>query len=123
MLGGDWVRRTVAAAAFALAAVALVSCSSGQSSGALEHEACVEVHHSLTLYATAAHDAPAAARAARTAAENLLRAALQPAAIASAGDADYQALSATLSETSRVPESQLTTALSDQCAAVLNPSG
>ena len=114
--------RGAGALALFAAATSLSACSSGSSSGALEHKACVEVRHSIALFTSAAHETGARASATRTAALTILRTALTPAALASADDADYQALSATLSESSRVPEGQLLVALRAQCAAVLTSS-
>ena len=53
---------------------------------------------------------------------SLLGSALPLAAIAAGSNGEYQALQATLSEISRVPENLLTSALSRECAQIL-PSG
>ena len=98
----------------------LAGCSS-QSSGALEHKACVEVGHSLSVFQQAQSDAdPASASALKQKAMSALRSALHPAALAAAQSSDYQALAATLSESSRVPESELVQALGAQCAVSLS---
>lgn len=116
-------RRTGLVAATALLAALLASCG-GTSSGALGHEACLEVSTSLRYYA-AAQRATSAGFAAtdRARAVNALHHALQPAALAASSDGQWQALEATLSESSRVPESELVTALSAQCAQTLAGGG
>lgn len=93
----------------------LAGCSTGSS--ALAQQACVEVQRSLNTYAASlrAHD-PATASRERSRALAELRAALRPAALASTSGGQWQALAATLSESNRVPESNLVTALSDQCS-------
>lgn len=101
-------------------ALALSSCG-GSDSNALGHKACVEVSSSLRTFAAAKTAArPAAATADRSRALSELRNALQPAALAGSSDGQWQALEATLSESSRVPESDLVTALSAQCAQTLS---
>lgn len=77
---------------------------------------------SLVLYARSQHAAPALARSESARALGALRSALQPAALAASNDGQWQALEATLSESSRVPESYLVTALSAQCAQSLSGS-
>ncbi|MCU1491644.1 MAG: hypothetical protein JWM85_3049 [Acidimicrobiaceae bacterium] len=93
----------------------LAACSSG--AGALGQQACKDVHRSLTLYRAAerAGQTPAA-DAERLQALTWLRKALRPAALAGSQDGSWQALQTTLSESSRVPESELVTALTAQCA-------
>ncbi|MCU1494067.1 MAG: hypothetical protein JWO62_1831 [Acidimicrobiaceae bacterium] len=100
--------------------LALSGCG-GSGSDALGHKACVEVSRSLRTYAAAA-SAPSPARAAadRGVALSELRDALQPAALAGSSDGQWQALEATLSESSRVPESDLVIALTAQCAQTLS---
>lgn len=119
---GRRLRRLVAAAALVSFGAALTS-ACGASASSLGHEACVEVGRSLTIYAksTRAANAALAARE-REQALSLLRDALQPAAIAGSNDGDWQALMTTLSESNRVPESKLVSALSAQCAQSLAKS-
>lgn len=114
------LRRLLGAAALVSFLAALMS-ACGASSSALGHQACVDVGHSLSIYAqsTKTDDAAVAARD-RQRALALLREALQPAAIAGSGDGDWQALMTTLSESNRVPESKLFSALSAQCAQSLS---
>ncbi len=96
--------------------VALSACAG--SSGALGDRACGEVAHALTLYRQASH-ATSARVAARERARSLtaLSSASRHAALAAAADPSWQALAATLSETSRVPEADVVSALQAQCAA------
>ena len=97
-----------------------LSACGGQSADSLGHQACVEVHHALSLYAQAGQTSDAAlAQSDRSHSLTLLRNALRPAALAGSSDGDWQALMTTLSETNRVPESNLVTALTAQCAATL----
>ena len=100
----------------------LGACSSGSSS--LGHEACVHVQRSLAEFAAASRTVSRSVAAAdRAKALGQLRAALQPAALAASGDGQWQALEATLSETNRVPESELVPALTAQCAGNGGPAG
>jgi hypothetical protein len=89
-------------------------CSS-QSADALGQEACRHVDRALALYARASHERPDRARADRAAALGELRLALAPASLAGSGGGSWQALMATLSESSRVPARYLVTALRAQC--------
>jgi hypothetical protein len=104
----------------ALLSVMLAACG-GSDSNALGHSACLDVASSLRYYADSKHaSTPAAAAAYRSRALSQLRAALQPAALAAGSDGQWQALMATLSESSRVNESELVIALSAQCAQTLS---
>jgi hypothetical protein len=116
------LRRLIGAAAL-VSSTAVLASACGASASSLGHEACVDVGRSLSLYAqsTKTGDATAAAKD-RQRALSLLRAALQPAAIAGSSDGDWQALMTTLSESNRVPESKLVSALSAQCAQTLSKS-
>lgn len=84
---------------------------------ALVRQACVHVRHSLDDYARI-HSAPspAVAQADTASALGQLQAALPLAATAAGEDGQWQAFSTTLSESSRVPESDLVVALREQCA-------
>ena len=115
-------RATCIAVVSSLAAgAALSSCSTG--SATLAHQACTQVEASLRLYGASQRVSdPSAAAHDRAVALADLRAALRPAALAASSDGQWQALAATLSETNRVPESDLVTALGAQCAA-FSPSG
>ncbi|HMK99070.1 MAG TPA: hypothetical protein VK428_02660 [Acidimicrobiales bacterium] len=74
---------------------------------------------SLSLYqASTTTSSSATAQADSAAALQQLRDALPLAATAAGEDAEWQAFMTTLSETSRVPESDLVTALSQQCSSV-----
>jgi hypothetical protein len=113
------LRRLVSAAALVSSGAAAIS-ACGASASSLGHEACVDVGRSLSIYARSTRTSDAALAAQnRQRALSLLRKALQPAAIAGSGDGDWQALMTTLSESNRVPESKLVSALSAQCAQSL----
>jgi hypothetical protein len=116
---GRRLRRLVGVAAL-VSAGAVLATACGATASALGHQACEDVGHSLSLYAqsTKTSDIVLAHRD-RQRALSLLRQALQPAAIAGSNDGDWQALMATLSESNRVPESKLVSALSAQCAESL----
>jgi hypothetical protein len=115
------IRALALVAAVLAGGIAMSACSSGGGSDALGHQACVDVSHSIATYEQAAHETAAAAAATRNRALNQLRNAVRPAALASSSDTDWQALTATLSESERVPENQLISALQAQCAATLSP--
>ena len=109
-------------AGVALAGTLLGACGSA-GGGGLAQEACAHVNRSIALYDKAAREQGAAAAATRKAALVELRRALRPAALAGSAGGQFQALQATLSESSRVPESQLVSALSAQCAAAQAVAG
>jgi hypothetical protein len=106
-----------------LLGVLLGGCGSGPSGGVLVQEACAHVERSLTLYHRSTHEDGAAARRAQAAALVQLRDALRPAALAGSAGGQSQALQATLSESSRVPEGRLVTALSAQCPTGASAGG
>jgi hypothetical protein len=96
----------------------LAGCS-GSGSGALAAQACAHVERGLA----AAHKAAgsqSSAQAAQLSAVALaqIRAAVPLAAVAAGEDTTWQALEATLSESSRVPLRYLLPALSAQCSGV-----
>ncbi len=107
-----------AAALFSAAALlgAVPGCAN-HNSVALAREACRHVERSLAIYRSA-QSAPSPAESARQSAKALqeLRIAL-PIAASAAGQAEqWQGLMATLAESTRVPESELVSALQAQCA-------
>ena len=107
-------------AAVLAGSASLLGACGGSSGDALAHEACLDVQHSLTLYNESTHATSAAARTALAAkAQSALRKAMQPAALAGGGGGQWEALAITVSESSRVTESLLVTALSAQCASSL----
>ena len=121
--GRPFGRRAVGAAAIACAGAVAAGCG-GSSASALGHRACLEVSASLHRYASvgpAATGSRASER--RAAALTPLRAALPLAALAASSDGQWQALEATLSESSRVPEFDLVSALDAECSATLSPGG
>jgi hypothetical protein len=102
------------------AAGAIFAGCGGNGADALGRTACLDVQHSLKLYNQSVQTSdPATAKHLGLEATDALRKALQPAAIAGSEDGDWQALELTLSETSRVPERYLVTALTAQCAETL----
>ena len=109
-------------AGLALAGGLLAGCGSG-GGASLAQQACGDVSHSLSLYRSSSHAPPATATRLRQEALVELRRALRPAALAGSAGGQYQALQATLSESSRVPESRLVDALSAQCAATQASAG
>lgn len=111
------------ASALATAAIlggGLSACGSGGAS--LAQRACADVNRSIALYRTSKAEPPG--KAARTKQRALveLRHALRPAALAGSAGGEYQALKTTLSESSRVPEGKLISALTAQCAAATSGS-
>jgi hypothetical protein len=102
-----------------LSALVLTGC--GSSSDALGNQACVHVERFLTLFRESTDATGPTAASLDTDANIQLRDALQPASIAAGADGNWQALAATLSESSRVKDANLVNALSDECAA--SPAG
>jgi len=95
---------------------ALTSCS-GQGSGSLAGQACAHIERGITA-ADEAASRPAQAARLRAEALAQIRVAVPLAAVAAGEDTTWQALEATLSESSRVPLRYLLPALQAQCAGV-----
>ena len=113
------IGRVPAAALTAVAAAALLGAGCvGQNALGLVHQACGHVQRSLQLLQASEASGldPASVQQDRTAALVQLRDALPLAARAAGEDAEWQAFMTTLSESSRVPESDLVEALTQQCA-------
>jgi len=115
-------------AGMVLAAMALASglsaCSQG-GSVALAQQACRHVAASVEIYGRSQRD-PGSPQSTREEAEAVeqLRDALPIAATAAGESSQWQALMTTLSESTRLPESELENALESQCAvATSNGSG
>jgi hypothetical protein len=90
----------------------------GASAGDLAQASCAHVHTSLALLSKADHTAdPTRAAALREQAYVEVLAAIPIAAQAAYHDIQWEALSSTLSEANRVPESELVPSLRTQCAA------
>ena len=113
--------RRITRALFALGAIvagsALTAGCASQDGAALAKQACGYVEMSLSLYKeslTPAHHYEATHL--QDQAYNQLQLGLQPAAIAAGDDPRWQALMTTISESSRVPEGVLVSALEQQCA-------
>jgi D-arabinose 1-dehydrogenase-like Zn-dependent alcohol dehydrogenase len=110
--------RVAGVAVAGLAALGLSGCSNAHALS-LVREACTHVERSLSLYQQSGNAAtPSAKQADATAALQQLREALPLAASAAGENAQWQAFSTTLAESSRVPESDLVIALRQQCADV-----
>ena len=109
--------------AAALISSAVAACSSSPDATAYGRQACNDVTRSIALFQTSEHEPPATAAKLRAQALAELRKALQPASLANATSGVWQPLMATLSESNRVPEANLVSALRQQCAADLNGGG
>ncbi|HXC78718.1 MAG TPA: hypothetical protein VNU19_16910 [Candidatus Acidoferrum sp.] len=113
---------TLAVSAAIISVALVLSSCGGGGANALGDQACTHVERSLTLFRQASHAVGTKATALEASANDELRSALRPASLAASQDgADWQALAATISESSRVAESDLVHALSDECAA--SPAG
>ena len=112
-------RRSIGAAVVMVGGVLGLAGCAHSNAQALVDRACTHVDKSLSLYqASTTTSSSATAQADSAAALQQLRDALPLAATAAGEDAEWQAFMTTLSESSRVPESDLVIALSQQCAAV-----
>ena len=113
------LRLALVAAPALFSGLALGACGS-PASDSLGHQACVQVSRSLKTYARS-QQTSGAERAKLVSQANVeLREALPQAGLAASSDTDWQALAATLSESSRVAEGNLVTALTAQCAETLS---
>ena len=109
-----------AALAAATSAFALSGCGSADGQ-ALALQACAHVDRSLALYAASLKaSSPAVSHREQAQAYDQLRAALPLAAMATSNDGRWNALMTTISESARVQEALLTTALRDQCEVAEN---
>ena len=89
---------------------------------ALAQQACTHVDRSVAEYELSLHAPnPANATYEQSASMTELRYALQPAALAAGQDPHWQALMTTISESSRIPEGNLITALQAQCQSAQHP--
>jgi hypothetical protein len=110
--------RLAGAALAGVAAVGLSGCSNAHALS-LVRQACIHVERSLSLYEQSGRaSSPRVQQADAAAALLQLQEALPLAASAAGENAQWQAFSTTLSESSRVPESDLVSALRQQCADV-----
>ncbi len=104
------------AGAIAATSITAAGCSS-QDALTLARQSCTYVNRSIALYQSSlTAKTPKQRRALLDEAYSRLSLALQPAALASTDDSQWQALMATISESSRVSESVLVSALQQQCA-------
>ncbi len=109
-------RLAAAVVALLVAGGTLTAC--GASAGDLARASCVHVNDSIKLLDEANHTADGTTAASlRQKAYLQLLAAIPIAAQAAYHDITWEALSATLSEANRVPESELVTSLRSQCQA------
>jgi hypothetical protein len=101
--------------------IGLAACSGGGVS--LARSACVHIDRSITLYKQASSESDSARSAELMQQAYIqLQDALPLAARAAGKDAQWQALMTTVSESSRVPESALISALTDQCVVAKQSS-
>lgn len=104
-----------------LGGTVLTACGSSASANA--RQACQYVNESISQYKIASSQTnPAVEAIDQKKAMALLGSALPMAAIAAGSNGVYQALQATLSEVTRVPEKLLVNALSSECNQIL-PTG
>jgi hypothetical protein len=101
---------TLACATFFLAAC-------GSNGDTLGNQACVHVERSLELYKQSTMTSGQVADSLAIAAVTELSDARRSASLAASGDTNWQALAATLSESSRVSEANLVRALTAECAS------
>jgi hypothetical protein len=101
-----------------IAAASLLATGCGTQNGnALAKQACTDVNASIALYdSSIAAKNPAKKMQLQNEAYERLQLALQPAALADGDNGQWQALMATISESSRVPEGVLVSALRQQCS-------
>lgn len=103
-----------------VASLALGGCAKRDAAN-YAHAACRHVETSLSVFARAQANSNAAdATTERATALAELRTAMPLAALAASDSSEWQALAATLGESSRVPESTLVPSLTAQCGAALS---
>jgi hypothetical protein len=101
--------------------VLATGCAS-QDGAALAKQACGYVSSSISLYQSSLTPADKSTSThLQDQAYDQLQLALQPAALAAGDDPQWQALMTTISESSRVPEGVLVSALQQQCAVAEDP--
>lgn len=120
LLGRGTRRRTRWLSVIVLALLPLVLTSCAPKSSSYAQEACKLVNKSLYTYRLSEQRQGPVAAQDRISALALLRQALPLAALAASTNGAWQALQATLSETNRVPEAHLVSALSQQCSTSSN---
>jgi hypothetical protein len=106
----------------ALLALAIPLAGCGQNGGdVLARQACQHVERSIRLYSQAEQATSSSVALSKVAqAYKELRDALPLAAMATSDNGQWVALETTLSESARVDESELVTALSSECAVAMN---
>ncbi len=111
-----WTLKHTAAALVVGIGISLSAC--GNSGTDLAQQACTHINRSITfLKQSEGHTDPQEAAKLKLEAYNQLRDALPITAEAAYDDGQWQALMTTVSESNRVPESMLVSALRQQCAA------
>jgi hypothetical protein len=110
----------LAAGAIAATSIAAAGCGN-QDALTLARQSCTFVNSSIVLYESSlTAKTPKQRKSLLDQAYSRLSMALQPAALASTDNSQWQALMTTISESSRVPESVLVGALQQQCAVAAN---
>jgi hypothetical protein len=106
-----------------MAAGSVVAAGCGSQDGdALARQACGYVSSSITLYESSlSGKTPSETIHLQDEAYDQLQLGLQPAALAAGDNGQWQALMTTISESSRVPERVLVSALKQQCAVAASP--
>ncbi len=100
----------------------VVAACGTQNGDALAKQACGYVYSSISFYESSLGDKPASqASHLQTEAYDQLQLGLQPAALAAGDNGQWQGLMTTISESSRVPEGVLVSALRQQCAVAETP--
>lgn len=113
----------LALGAIAAASVVGSGCTN-QNGQALAKQACVYVNSSIAMYESSLKDKnPGQAKRLASEAYDRLQLGLQPAALATSDNGQWQALMATISESAEIPEGVLVSALSQQCQAADSQSG
>jgi uncharacterized protein YwlG (UPF0340 family) len=113
--GGDGLRRLAAGAALTVGLGAVLA-ACGNSGTSLAQQACTHVNRSITLLKESERHTAGSAQLEEQAYIQL-RQALPIAAQAAFHDGQWQALMTTVSESNRVPETELIPALEAQCRA------
>jgi hypothetical protein len=117
-VGGRWRLRRLAVGIIVAIGLGAALSACGDSGTALAREACTHVNQSIALLKESDHHSdPSQSAQLMQQAYIQLRNALPIAAQAAYHDGQWQALMTTVSESNRVPETTLVTALVAQCSA------
>lgn len=116
------VRALVGLSALVVGSLAASGCAS-QNGAALAKQACTYVSSSISTYESSLKSKSHSEELhLQDEAYDKLQLGLQPAALATGDSGQWQALMATISESSHVPEGLLVDALQQQCAVADNPN-